>query len=61
MFANRKHTLSMLQWRTKYPIRTCYSLHHCEVCRKDITLGQRYFDGGYSRRAHVTCVTQEPR
>lgn len=40
----------------KYPIRTCRSLHHCELCSKDITLGQRYRDGGYGRRLHVECA-----
>lgn len=52
---NRKLPFSMLQW-DRYQIRVCRSLHHCEVCRKDITLGQQYRDGGYSRRAHVTCL-----
>lgn len=37
-------------------IRTCRSLHHCEICKRDITVGQRYFDGGYSKRAHESCV-----
>ena len=45
---------------TRYPLRTCNSLHFCEICRKDITLGERYFDGGYGRRAHEKCV-QDPR
>lgn len=41
------------------PIRTCRSLHHCAVCDKPISLGQRYFDGGYGRRAHESCVDIE--
>ncbi len=40
----------------KYPIRGCNSLHFCEVCQKDITMAQQYYDGGYGRRAHVECV-----
>lgn len=38
------------------PIRTCRSLHHCCICGNDITLGQRYHDGGYGRRGHVACA-----
>lgn len=41
---------------TAYPIRTCRTLHECYICRKDIVLGQMYFDGGYGRRAHVDCT-----
>lgn len=51
----RKLTLSQLPWK-EYPLRICRSLHHCEVCDKDITLGEQYFDGGHSRRAHRTCI-----
>lgn len=50
--------LSQLRWG-RYPIRTCRSLHHCEICEKDITLGERYYDGGYNRRGHVSCVESE--
>lgn len=49
-------TLANLSW-DKYPLRTCRSLHACEICGKDITLGERYRDGGYRRRAHETCLT----
>jgi hypothetical protein len=52
---NRRLPLSMLQW-DRYPIRTCRSLHYCEVCCRDIVIGQPYRDGGYSRRAHVACL-----
>ncbi len=44
---------------TKYKIRTCRSLHHCEICNGDITLGQKYYDGGYKRRAHDLCADAE--
>lgn len=42
---------------SEYPVRTCYSLHECYVCRKNITIGDRYFDGGYRFRAHVQCCS----
>lgn len=41
---------------SEYPLRTCQSLHHCNLCSKDITYGQEYRDGGYGRRAHAFCV-----
>lgn len=47
--------VSPIDW-TKYPMRRCLSLHTCRVCAKDITLWQEYYDGGYSRRAHVPCA-----
>ncbi len=40
----------------EYKIRTCLTMHECSVCRKQIRLGDRYFDGGYGYRAHVLCV-----
>ena len=43
-----------------YPLRVCKSLHHCELCAKQITYGEEYFDGGYNRRAHRKCVMQSP-
>ncbi|MCK4240845.1 MAG: hypothetical protein KAX30_04420 [Candidatus Atribacteria bacterium] len=56
-------------WKKKelyeFRIRTCYSLHHCCVCHKPITLGQDYHDGGNARRCHVKCAppkkSVEPR
>ena len=41
---------------TEYPLRVCYSMHHCCLCPQAITLGQYYYDGGYSRRAHLKCA-----
>jgi hypothetical protein len=41
---------------TRYPLRTCRTLHHCEICSRDITLGERYYDGGSTRRAHERCI-----
>jgi hypothetical protein len=29
------------------------------ICEKDIVLGERYYDGGYTRRGHVACVESE--
>jgi hypothetical protein len=37
------------------PVRTCKSLHHCNLCQQSITLGQTYRDGGVDRRAHDSC------
>ena len=42
----------------KYRIRTCYYMHECAVCEEDIRAGQRYHDGGYSRRAHLDCAVR---
>lgn len=36
---------------TDYPF-----LNSCEICGKDITSGQQYRDGGYSKRAHEECA-----
>lgn len=40
----------------KYPLRYCYSSHECASCAKDIALGEFYYDGGYGRRIHQSCV-----
>lgn len=44
----------------KYPVRTCYTMHECEICEEDIVDGQTYHDGGHGRRAHTTCVVPLP-
>jgi len=46
---------SVIRWQL-YQVRTCRSLHYCEICKRDITDGQKYYDGGYGRRAHMECV-----
>lgn len=46
-------------WR-KYPIRTCRTLHYCELCGGDIRLGETYYDGGYARRIHTKCANALP-
>ena len=44
----------------KYPVRMCMTCHHCEICKRSIVIGETYYDGGYSRRAHVNCVDKPP-
>lgn len=41
---------------TIYKLRTCMTLHQCAICGQDIVHGERYFDGGYGKRAHEKCV-----
>ncbi len=41
---------------SQYPVRMCLSLHHCEICNKDIIYADKYYDGGYGRRAHKLCA-----
>ncbi|MFH1111019.1 MAG: hypothetical protein V1790_17740 [Planctomycetota bacterium] len=38
------------------PIRTCMYLNYCDICNTDIVAGNRYYDGGRGRRAHVACL-----
>lgn len=40
--------------------RTCFSLHWCYLCGGDIKNGEKYYDGGYARRAHEKCVEVNP-
>jgi len=37
-------------------VRKCYTSHECCLCLNDISLHQLYYDGGYGKRAHITCV-----
>ena len=47
---------------TNKPIRRCYSLHDCYICKKQITFNEMYYDGGKTnRRAHVQCADNEER
>ena len=39
-------------------IRTCTTLHHCELCNQVIMAGERYHDGGYGRRIHAQCMVK---
>jgi hypothetical protein len=39
-----------------FKARTCRLYWHiCAVCCKRIEPGERYYDGGYGRRAHIDC------
>lgn len=51
----KKKELTADQW-TKYPVRQCYTMHECRICRMPIIWGESYWDGGYGRRAHTICV-----
>ena len=46
----------MMSDYTKNKIRTCKTLHFCELCKGRIEWGQRYYDGGYGKRAHDLCA-----
>ena len=35
-------------------------MHTCKICGSIIRFGERYYDGGYGRRAHVVCVGAKP-
>ena len=39
----------------KYKIRTCRWLNGCNLCLTDIVSGEKYYDGGSERRAHLAC------
>jgi hypothetical protein len=43
----------------KYPIRTCRTMHLCCICKNNIMNSQKYYDGGYHRRAHLNCVNKK--
>lgn len=47
-----------IDWQ-RYPLRTCMTLHACSLCNESILLSQRYYDGGYGRRAHELCVLNQ--
>jgi hypothetical protein len=40
----------------KYPLRICRTMHKCAACGGTICDGQRYYDGGHSRRIHEACA-----
>lgn len=40
-------------------LRTCRTLQFCCICKKDIRLGEQYYDGGYNKRAHKLCVEKK--
>ena len=49
-----------IAWK-KFPLRRCLTLHTCALCPRVIKFGEdaMYYDGGYGRRAHKTCVDKE--
>ncbi len=53
--ARRARILKFLNALALKPVRTCRTLHHCEMCGHDITDGQQYRDGGVDKRAHEDC------
>jgi len=53
----RERREGLVERLERYPVRTCRSLHSCVLCGKEITLGERYHDGGYGRRAHEDCIS----
>lgn len=53
-------TLRLYPW-WKYPKRTCRTMHDCCICKNTISYGEQYYDGGYSRRAHVICPSAKSK
>jgi len=51
----RSHVFTFEEW-DKYPVRVCLYSHECRICKGPIVASEKYYDGGYSRRAHVDCV-----
>ena len=50
------------KWNTRDPysfgrgkLRTCYTLHRCEICGHDIRAGDEYYERS-GHRAHDGCV-----
>jgi hypothetical protein len=39
-----------------YPIRFCKYGDVCNICEEKIWVAQKYYDGGYGRRAHILCA-----
>jgi len=53
----RTLTADQLVALAKRPVRICRTLHHCAICQTEIIIGQKYYDGGYGRRAHKNCLS----
>lgn len=43
---------------TNYPIRTCRATTGCALCNERVAIGQRHYDGGVGKHAHIRCVLQ---
>lgn len=52
----RTHKTHKPYW--EYPLRTCRTLLFCQICQSDILCGEKYYDGGYSRRVHEECADE---
>lgn len=37
------------------PVRTCYTLHHCEACCRPINIGEQYRGDRTDGRMHEDC------
>jgi hypothetical protein len=51
--------LERLKRMDSFKITKCYSLQHCCLCNKDITMGQLYKTAGFNYCAHVGCLVSE--
>lgn len=49
----------VLECLSRMPLRTCRSMHDCMLCHLIIGNGDRYYDGGFGKRAHERCVLKE--
>ena len=48
-------SIEKIDWK-KYPKRRCQTMHVCQICKKPIHTLEKYYDGGYGKRAHIQCV-----
>ncbi len=49
----------LIQRLSKYPVRTCRTMHECCLCVKGIKCGEIYHDGRRGKRAHPECIYRE--
>ncbi len=49
----------LIQRLSKYPVRTCRTMHECCLCDKGIKCGEIYHDGRRGKRAHPECIYRE--
>lgn len=45
----------------QYPLRTCMTMHECQICGQRIDIGEEYYDGGLSRRVHKVCFDEQQK
>ena len=53
------YSISYEEIKRKAVLRTCKTMHHCELCDNIISIGQRYYDRGYGHRIHKTCLDEK--